>query len=189
MARCQRPLSSLTTEDAVAYRASCVSPRRVSGGSVRHARARRRTGGHSPAHYRHARSLMRCRHDPEQARYLDRIHGVHAWCQWLGLRLFDVLDDFPGVLGFRYPSRKHKNHVALALRSEMLDRFRTTVGIEVTPFAKMSAYEALRISLFEETRIHSCNDDGEAAASILPAACRSMCRRGISSIEMNFISH
>lgn len=74
----------------------------------------------------------------------DRIHGDHAWCQWLGLRLFDVLDDFPGVFGFRYPSRKHKNHVALAVRSEMLDRLRATVGIELTPFARMPEYEALR---------------------------------------------
>ncbi|MBY4899243.1 RES family NAD+ phosphorylase [Cupriavidus sp. AU9028] len=76
----------------------------------------------------------------------DRIHGDHDWCQWFGLQMFDVLDGLPGgaVLGFRYPSRKHKNHGALAVSSEALDRFRNSVGVQVTPFALMPHYEALR---------------------------------------------
>lgn len=77
----------------------------------------------------------------------DRIHGEHAWCQWFGLRMFEVLEDFGGSaapVGFRYPSRKHKNSLALAVQSQSLDAWRREVQIEVTPFASMPEFEILR---------------------------------------------
>ncbi|WP_066737521.1 hypothetical protein [Cupriavidus sp. D384] len=46
-------------------------------------------------------------------------------------------------MGFRYPSRKHKNHVALAVHSGALDEWRARVGIQVTRFADMSEFPAL----------------------------------------------
>ncbi|HVI88131.1 MAG TPA: hypothetical protein VM659_07510 [Dongiaceae bacterium] len=50
----------------------------------------------------------------------DQIHGDHAWCQWFGLRMFEVLPGMTeegGPVGFRYPSRKHRSHLALAVQS------------------------------------------------------------------------
>lgn len=73
----------------------------------------------------------------------DRINGDHDWCQWLGLRLFEVLDALPAVIGFRYPSRKHRNHGALAIRSSALEDWRQHVDITVSRFAEMVEFEAL----------------------------------------------
>ncbi|CAJ96095.1 hypothetical protein CMPELA_25645 [Cupriavidus necator] len=47
-------------------------------------------------------------------------------------------------VGFRYPSRKHKSHLALAIQSDSLEQWRCQVDIRVTPFADMPEFEALR---------------------------------------------
>ncbi|WP_196812891.1 RES family NAD+ phosphorylase [Cupriavidus sp. WS] len=76
----------------------------------------------------------------------DRIHGDHAWCQWFGLDLLAVLAGYVGdaaPLGFRYPSRKHKNHLALAVRSDTLDLWRAHVHIQVVRFAEMPEFQTL----------------------------------------------
>lgn len=78
----------------------------------------------------------------------NRIHAEHAWCQWFGLRLRAVLESFPRTeapVGIAYPSHKHKNHVALAIQSgDGLERFRRSVTVQVTPFAQMPEFAALR---------------------------------------------
>ncbi|XQU71829.1 RES domain-containing protein [Cupriavidus sp. H18C1] len=77
----------------------------------------------------------------------DRVHGEHAWCQWFGMQMLELLDGFTGgqePVGFRYPSRKHKNHVALAVQSGALERFRRSVEVAVTPFAQTREFASLR---------------------------------------------
>ncbi|MDB0543937.1 RES family NAD+ phosphorylase [Ralstonia solanacearum] len=77
----------------------------------------------------------------------ERINGEHAWCQWFGVRLDEMLASWaqPGQpLGFIYPSRRHKNHNALAINSDALNEWRRSVGIRVTPFTALPIYEALR---------------------------------------------
>lgn len=77
----------------------------------------------------------------------DQIHGEHEWCQWFGLGMFEVLADRaddPALMGFRYPSRRHKSHLALAVQSDSLEQWRSKVDVQVTPFAQMPEFEALR---------------------------------------------
>ncbi|CAN7776098.1 RES domain-containing protein [Cupriavidus necator] len=77
----------------------------------------------------------------------DKIHGEHAWCQWFGLQMFELLADFTGdaaPVGFRYPSRKHKSHLALAIQSGSLETWRHQVNVQVTPFAEMPVFAMLR---------------------------------------------
>ncbi|BDB29409.1 RES domain-containing protein (plasmid) [Cupriavidus sp. P-10] len=77
----------------------------------------------------------------------DQIHGDHAWCQWFGLRMLEVLAGFSGdaaPLGFRYPSRKHKSYLALAVQSGSLEVWRRHVDVQVTRFAEMPEFEILR---------------------------------------------
>ncbi|MDB0543312.1 RES family NAD+ phosphorylase [Ralstonia solanacearum] len=77
----------------------------------------------------------------------DRISAEHAWCQWLGVRLHELLCRWnaPGrPLGFRYPSRRHKNHGALAIHSQSLELWRKGVVSRVTPFAEWAEFERLR---------------------------------------------
>lgn len=76
----------------------------------------------------------------------DQIHGDHAWCQWFGMDMLDVLAGYAGEaapVGFRYPSRKHKNYLALAVQSDALDVWRHRVDIEVVRFAEMPEFQAL----------------------------------------------
>lgn len=77
----------------------------------------------------------------------DRIHeGEYEWCQWFGLRMFDVLASFAdegAPIGFRYPSRKHKSHLALAIQSASLEQWRRQVKVEVLRFAEMPEFEML----------------------------------------------
>lgn len=76
----------------------------------------------------------------------DQIHGEHAWCQWFGMDLLDVLAGYSGVgapVGFRYPSRKHKNSLALAVQSGALDVWRARVDIQVIRFAEMPEFHTL----------------------------------------------
>ncbi|WP_354673901.1 RES family NAD+ phosphorylase [Cupriavidus alkaliphilus] len=84
----------------------------------------------------------------------DQIHGEHAWCQWFGLRMLELLAGFrgdTGPVGFRYPSRKHKSHLALAVRSASLETWRRLVDVQVKPFAGMPEFEELRSdSLYAE---------------------------------------
>nr|RWA54289.1 hypothetical protein AU476_10350 [Cupriavidus sp. UYMSc13B] len=61
--------------------------------------------------------------------------------------MFDLLAEYAGEgapVGLRYPSRKHKSHLALAIQSGALDRWRKRVDVQVTRFAKMPEFEALR---------------------------------------------
>ena len=77
----------------------------------------------------------------------DQINAEHAWCQWLGVRLNELLSrwDAPSrPLGFRYPSRRHKNHAALAIHSHSLKLWREGVMSRVTPFAEWPQFERLR---------------------------------------------
>lgn len=77
----------------------------------------------------------------------DRIHGDHVWCQWFGLRMLEVLADLSGdgaPLGFRYPSRKHKSHLALAIQSDSLEQWRRQVDVQVVRFAETPEFEVLR---------------------------------------------
>lgn len=76
----------------------------------------------------------------------DEIHGDHRWCQWFGLDMFEALAGYAGdaaPVGFRYPSRKHKNYLALAVQSGALDVWRDRVDIQVTRFSEMPEYGAL----------------------------------------------
>uniref|UniRef100_UPI003F495579 RES domain-containing protein n=1 Tax=Cupriavidus taiwanensis TaxID=164546 RepID=UPI003F495579 len=77
----------------------------------------------------------------------DRIHeGDYDWCQCFGLRMFDVLASFASAgapVGFRYPSRKHKSHQALAIQSASLDQWRRLVDVQVVRFAEMPEFKAL----------------------------------------------
>ncbi|CAG2158864.1 RES domain-containing protein [Cupriavidus numazuensis] len=77
----------------------------------------------------------------------DQIHGEHAWCQWFGLRMLELLAGFPGdtaPFGFRYPSRKHKSHLALAVQSGSLEAWRRLVDVHVTRFAELTEFAVLR---------------------------------------------
>lgn len=77
----------------------------------------------------------------------DQIHGNHAWCQWFGLQMFEVLAGFTGdtaPVGFRYPSRKHRSHLALAIQSGSLDQWQRQVEVQLTRFAEMPEFEDLR---------------------------------------------
>ncbi|MDT4772819.1 hypothetical protein FQZ97_48990 [compost metagenome] len=78
----------------------------------------------------------------------DRIHeGEYDWCQWFGLRMFDVLASFAdggAPIGFRYPSRKHKGHLALAVQSGSLGQWRRQVDVQVVRFSEMPEFNALR---------------------------------------------
>jgi len=77
----------------------------------------------------------------------DQIHGNHEWCQWFGLQMFEMLagsGDEAGPLGFYYPSRKHKNHRALAVQSGSLQLWRRCVDVQLARFADMPEFEALR---------------------------------------------
>jgi hypothetical protein len=47
-------------------------------------------------------------------------------------------------LGFRDPSSKHKNHLALALQEGALEARRARVDIKVTRFAEMAEFQALQ---------------------------------------------
>jgi len=71
----------------------------------------------------------------------DQINGHHAWCQWFGVRLSELLRGWKdgSPIGFRYPSRKHKCHRALALHSEALAKWKETVRTQVSSFADMAA--------------------------------------------------
>lgn len=77
----------------------------------------------------------------------ERINGDHNWCQWFGVRLDELLGqwDPPGQpFGFVYPSRRHKNHSALAINSDALGEWRRSVSIRVTPFMDLPIYRSLR---------------------------------------------
>lgn len=77
----------------------------------------------------------------------DQIHGDHTWCQWFGLEMFEVLASFPGgaaPVGFHYPSRKHKGHLALAIQSGSLAQWRRQVEVQVSRFAEMPEFGVLR---------------------------------------------
>lgn len=77
----------------------------------------------------------------------DRIHDHnYGWCQWFGLRMFEVLNGFTGEfvpIGFRYPSRKHKSYSALAIQSCSLEDWRRQVEVQVTRFGDMPEFNAL----------------------------------------------
>jgi hypothetical protein len=77
----------------------------------------------------------------------DQINAEHAWCQWLGVRLHELLSGWGAPsrpLGFRYPSRRHKNHAALAIHSNSLKFWREGVVNRVTPFGEWPQFERLR---------------------------------------------
>lgn len=77
----------------------------------------------------------------------DRISAEHAWCQWFGVRLDAVLTAWPEPgrpLGFRYPSRRHRNHNALTIHSQALEQWRKSTAVRVVPFAEMPHFELLR---------------------------------------------
>ncbi|UIF87966.1 hypothetical protein [Cupriavidus sp. UYPR2.512] len=57
----------------------------------------------------------------------------------------------PSPLRFRYSSRKHKNHLALAVYSGSLKAWRRKVDVQVTRFAELLEFAALRSdSLYSE---------------------------------------
>ncbi|MDF3881288.1 hypothetical protein [Cupriavidus basilensis] len=61
--------------------------------------------------------------------------------------MLEVLAAFSGdaaPLGFRYPSRKHKSYLALAVQSGSLEAWRRHVDVQVTRFAEMPEFEVLR---------------------------------------------
>lgn len=77
----------------------------------------------------------------------DRINAEHAWCQWLGVRLHELLSRWNEPvrpLGFRYPSRRHKNHAALAIHSHSLELWRKGGVSRVKPFTEWPHFERLR---------------------------------------------
>ncbi|AXV96757.1 hypothetical protein CJO81_15100 [Ralstonia solanacearum] len=77
----------------------------------------------------------------------DRINAEHAWCQWFGVRLNELLAAWlePGCpLGFCYPSRRHKNHNALAIHSQSLELWRKSTVCRVVPFAELPHLGLLR---------------------------------------------
>lgn len=77
----------------------------------------------------------------------DQIHGEHVWCQWFGLQMLEVLAGYTSdtaPVGCRYPSRKHKSYLALAVQSGSLEAWRRKVEVQVTPFAEMPEFALLR---------------------------------------------
>ncbi|MGY8524079.1 hypothetical protein [Paracidovorax citrulli] len=61
--------------------------------------------------------------------------------------MLEVIGSWPGPIapsGFRYPSRKHKNHAASAIHSGALETWRRNADVEATPFVQLAAFELLR---------------------------------------------
>ena len=80
----------------------------------------------------------------------DQIHGNHEWCQWFGLLMLEALAGRVGestVMGFRYPSRKHKMHLAVAVQSGALEQWRSDVIVQVKRFAELPEFGQLRADL------------------------------------------
>ncbi|MGN5478714.1 hypothetical protein ACTMU2_21910 [Cupriavidus basilensis] len=61
--------------------------------------------------------------------------------------MLEVLADMAGdagPVGFRYPSRKHRSHLALAVQSDSLEAWRRQVDVQVMRFAELPEFAALR---------------------------------------------
>ncbi|MGZ8339531.1 MAG: RES family NAD+ phosphorylase [Telluria sp.] len=76
----------------------------------------------------------------------DDISGCdHAWCQWFGCMVDDMIAAADGrVHGMVYPSRKHRDHNALAISSRALEALEPQAPVVLQRFDTTAAYHALR---------------------------------------------
>ena len=70
----------------------------------------------------------------------------YQWCRHFGLEMHHVLEALfnrTGAIGIRYPSRRLRNHAALAVHSRHLGRWRESVTIDTARFGDLPIYGEL----------------------------------------------
>jgi hypothetical protein len=70
----------------------------------------------------------------------------YQWCRHFGLEMHHVLEALfnrTGAIGIRYPSRRLRNHAALAVHSRHLGRWRESVTIDAARFGDLPIYGEL----------------------------------------------
>jgi hypothetical protein len=77
----------------------------------------------------------------------DRISDPdHTWCQHFGVELHHILAELhadTGAIGIRYPSRRLRNHSAIAIHSRHLAAWRRTVTVRTMRFGDMPFHREL----------------------------------------------
>lgn len=73
-------------------------------------------------------------------------HPKYRWCQDFGVALHHAmiaLHDATGVVGIRYPSRRLRNHSAIAIHSAHLPTWREAIDVRCHRFGDLPIYRAL----------------------------------------------
>lgn len=77
----------------------------------------------------------------------DQVSNPHyTWCQHFGVELHHILAELhadTGAIGIRYPSRRLRNHSAIAIHSRHLGAWRRTVTVRTMRFGDMPFHREL----------------------------------------------